>query len=514
MDKNKLFGDFLCTEAELQELTQIKADVLSKNMASTVKQAEKLSLKLFKEKHKQAKQASDVQDAALISKKKAYFETLDVQTDEKGNPLALPKNIINVMTNLTDVCLEGNTEPVFKRLWLDEFSEQIYYGDAMITDFDKSIITNRMSNIFKQSISAQKITDAINEIAFNNKENIVKKYLESLTWDGTSRVDTFFTDFLGAKDSPLYREYARMFLGNAVRRIYEPGCKFDNMIIFAGPQGIGKSTICQKLAVRAEWYCDNLPLGEKDAYDKIRSSWIVNMDEITSLNKKDSATAKNFLTGTFDKHRKAYGTYENTYKRHCVFIGTTNEDKFLKDSTSLTERRFWVVQCSGTRSDGIEAIKRLTPEYVDSLWAEALVLYKSGKINSYISDNVWKDFVSEQKQYKLDSTSELFLFLEDVLDRKYVDFVDDSSLSDQFRAHGAYAGNMVVQNRFSVNAINNLLRQQKIYFSRGYLKMYAELHSEEWEYGVFKQNGKSVRGIIRKNPVEPDNKMSDIFNPS
>jgi len=40
-----------------------------------------------------------------------------------------------------------------------------------------------------------------------------------------------------------------------VRRIKQPGVKFDTMLVLEGAQGAGKSQIAQRLAIRDEWFC-------------------------------------------------------------------------------------------------------------------------------------------------------------------------------------------------------------------------------------------------------------------
>lgn len=77
----------------------------------------------------------------------------------------------------------------------------------------------------------------------------MQDYIEGLTWDGTPRLDTLFIDYLGAEDSLYNRTVCRKAFVAAVARAMLPGCKYDNMLILCGPQGIGKSTLLDKMSL-------------------------------------------------------------------------------------------------------------------------------------------------------------------------------------------------------------------------------------------------------------------------
>ena len=385
------------------------------------------------------KRQQEVEDAARI------WGVFNMTVDEDGRIENVPMNYYNLLSKHTD----------FKIIRLDDFSGQIYYGEDLLNDFDLARINNQISNITGGRLSNRNvISDVIQQIADDNRFNSLTSYLNSLVWDGLTRVPTMFTDFLGASYSDLYSTMSMIWMKAAVMRAYEPGCKFDNIVILSGPQGIGKSNFCERLSVRQEWYCENVQMGDKDGLLLLRNSWIINMDEITSLNKKDAATAKNFITSTSDKFRSPYGRLPMTYKRHCIFIGTTNEDTFLKDTTAVTERRYWVVRCSGTRKDSIDRFEKLTPNVVDQLWAEAVYYYKNPDkidIPMFIPESLWQDFEEDQLQYKVENESELFLFLDEALDRPYCDFKNDSSLKEQYKNPDTTGTPKRLQDKFTKN---------------------------------------------------------------
>lgn len=477
---------FLCTEEEFTQAETLRDELIKNHQVSTYLQAVNRAIDFIKSERKKKKEQEKTE---RIQSKIDMYDAFGITCDDSGKVKNVPENYTSALKN----------HPNFKKFRLEEFSDRIFYGDEEMSDFTLAIVSNMLGNIFEYQVSDAKVYNAAMELANQNRFHVVKEYLESLTWDKKKRIPTMFTDFLGAPDCRLHQAQAVIFMVAAVKRIYEPGCKFDNMIILSGPQGIGKSNFCEKLSVNPEWYTENIMLGDKDGYQQLLTSWIVNMDEITSLNKKDAATAKNFITSTADKFRVSYGRFTKSYPRHCVFIGTTNEEKFLKDSTSLTERRYWPVQCSGSRQDSIDRFNKMTPDYVNQLWAEAMFYYNKGncKIPMYIPEALWKEFIDDQMKYKSDSDSELFDFLSDALNRDYVDFTNDSSLSYQYKNPGTMTGSMKKQDRFSQNAVNILVRENHLYAQRGYLKLYAELHADEWEFKAFKTNGKTVRGLCR-----------------
>lgn len=219
-----------------------------------------------------------------------------------------------------------------------------------------------------------KITDAINIVAGQNAINEVKDFLVRETWDGTKRLDTLLIDYLGAEDNIYTRAVMRKTLIAAVARAIIGGVKFDNMPILTGPQGIGKSTFLAILG--GKWFTDSLTTFEgKDAAEIIQGSWIVEVGELTAMNRQEANSVKQFLSKCDDKYRAAYGRTTNIYPRRCVFIGTSNDEEFLKDTTG--NRRFWPVDV-GTNPATKDVFKDLSKE-VHQIWAEAYAAWQMGE---------------------------------------------------------------------------------------------------------------------------------------
>lgn len=219
----------------------------------------------------------------------------------------------------------------------------------------------------------QLVCDSVVKAADDHKFNPIKTYLKQFTWDGVPRVDTLLIDYLGAEDTPYTRAVTRNTLTAAVRRIYEPGVKFDYMPVLVGKTGIGKSTLWSKLG--GDWFSDSLALDDmrdKTAAEKLQGFWILEIGEMQGARRADVNNVKSFLSRQSDNYRAAYGRYVIEHPRSCIIVGTTNElDGFLKDLTG--NRRFWPVECFG---DHAASVWDLTDDIVGQIWAEAVEINK------------------------------------------------------------------------------------------------------------------------------------------
>jgi predicted P-loop ATPase len=219
----------------------------------------------------------------------------------------------------------------------------------------------------------QYVCDAVVKLADDHRFNPIKEYLEGLRWDRTPRVDTMLVDYLGAEDTPYTRAVTRNTMVACVRRIYEPGVKFDYMLVLVGKTGIGKSTLWAKLA--GDWFSDSLSLDDmrdKTAAEKLQGFWILEIGEMQGARRADVNNVKSFLSRQSDNYRASYGRYVTEHPRSSIIVGTTNElDGFLKDLTG--NRRFWPVKCYQNHQ---RTVWDLDEETVGQIWAEAVQLNK------------------------------------------------------------------------------------------------------------------------------------------
>ena len=218
---------------------------------------------------------------------------------------------------------------------------------------------------------------AVTKVSDDRSYHPIREYLDALPeWDKIPRVDTLLIDYLGAEDNAYVRAVTRKTLCAAVRRVQEPGVKFDTMLVLNGPQGIGKSTLISRLA--GEWFSDSLNLGDtkdKTAAEKLQGYWILEIGELAGLRKAEVETLRSFLSRQNDIYRAAFGRRATPHPRQCIFFGTTNaESGYLRDTTG--NRRFWPVKTPG---GGSKHSWDITAEEIEQIWAEVLVYVKAGE---------------------------------------------------------------------------------------------------------------------------------------
>ena len=96
--------------------------------------------------------------------------------------------------------------------WGDNLSDDVVYMIRRIT-YEK----------FRFDPTDRHARDAAIQICLERQFNPVVDYLAALQWDGKPRIGRWTVDYLGAKDTPLNREFGRLMLIAACRRARAPG---------------------------------------------------------------------------------------------------------------------------------------------------------------------------------------------------------------------------------------------------------------------------------------------------
>lgn len=329
---------------------------------------EKVKLQLAKEREIQA--GDDFDDKLQDDN----WQTL-LELDKNGD---IKESLLNFFTilrhdkRLQEICYNELSCAISVRN--DEILpwEQIKSGWSDSDLASLSIYLDGVYHIF----SPTKLKNALLKASAERSFHPIKEYLEALPeWDGTKRLESLLIDYLGAEDNSYVRAVTRKTLTAAVARVFEPGVKFDTVLVLSGPQGIGKSMIFAKLG--SIWFSDSLTISDmrdKTGAEKLQGFWIMEIGEMNGIKKVEVETVKSFASRQDDKFRVAYGTVVENHPRQCIICGTSNSQHFLRDVTG--NRRFWPVQVTGQCAKHPWDLDKAT---LDQVWAEALSLYNAGE---------------------------------------------------------------------------------------------------------------------------------------
>lgn len=248
------------------------------------------------------------------------------------------------------------------------------FSGKELHDIDITMIKDWFAKTWRFEPADEKIVSAVSVIAYENRYHPVKTWLRALpAWDEAERVDTFLTKYIPCNgDEELRAVVGRRFLVSLVRRIFEPGCQSDQLLVLEGDQGIYKSSAFRAL-VGDEWFSDaSFNVEDKDAVMVIFSKWLIEFGELSTLDRTTAEHTKAFITRRSDRIRAPFDRKAKDYPRQCLFVGSTNKDEYLKDDTG--NRRYWPFKVVSNCE--IDLIRRDR----EQLFAEALYLYECGEV--------------------------------------------------------------------------------------------------------------------------------------
>lgn len=242
------------------------------------------------------------------------------------------------------------------------------------SNFD-SVVKVYFESVLGVAFSSQAMLDGMETFFSERSYNPVMEYMEKAAenWDGRKRINQMLQVYLGAEDIDLVSKIAEMWLVGAVAKVYDPYAKFDYVLDLVGGQGVGKTSLLQKLG--GEWYTDAVTdFANKDNYDIMLKALIVNDDEMVASNRMSFAETKAFISKTSLRFRKPYMKRTEEFAKNFVLARTTNQKEYLKDKTG--ERRFLSVMADISRQK--KHPMEIEPETIEQIWGEAVTIYKAG----------------------------------------------------------------------------------------------------------------------------------------
>ena len=245
-----------------------------------------------------------------------------------------------------------------------------------------------------------------NKADLDIKDVSIRDVLNSLMWDGMPRIRSCLHHFLGADESDYVEEMLKHFLLGAIRRVFHPGSKYEELLCLVGGQGAGKSTFFRFLAIQDEWFSDDLKkLDDDKVFAKLQGHWIIEMSEmLATSNAKSIEEIRSFISRQKETYRTPYETQPKDRLRQCVFGGSSNTLDFLPLDRA-GNRRFLPVMIYPEKAEvHILEDEAASREYLLQVWAEAMTIYRSGEYSMKFSKEIQRQLVEVQKDFMPEDT--------------------------------------------------------------------------------------------------------------
>ena len=243
--------------------------------------------------------------------------------------------------------------------------------------------------------SEKKMTAALSIVANENCYHPIQDVLNGLVWDGTPRIRSCLHHFLGADESDYVEEMLKHFLLGAIRRVFSPGSKYEEMLCLVGGQGAGKSSFFRLLAIRDEWFSDDLKkLDDDRVYLKLQGHWIIETSEMLATSSaKSIEEIRSFISRQKETYRTPYEAQPKDRLRQCVFGGSSNTLDFLPIMIYPENAEVHILE----DEDASRA-------YLLQVWAEAMTIYRSGQYSMKFSKSIQRQLVEVQKDFMPEDT--------------------------------------------------------------------------------------------------------------
>lgn len=310
--------------------------------------------------------------------------------DGKGQPLSTIDNFLLILRN----------DKEFESLRFNQLS----YSPEHIVDGklerwqDKDDSRARFYIEQKYHIhNREKLDDALRILFAEREYHPIKQIIEAVQWDGVSRIQDLFIKWLKCEDTPYIREVTRLVFAGGIHRLYNAGCKFDDVAVLIGThQGEGKSTFARWLAIKDEFFTEVTEIEGQKGIEAIEGAWVCEIAELLAVTKtKEVEAVKSYITKLVDRYRRPFDRRTTDHKRQCVFIGTTNKEQFLTDKTG--NRRWYPVKVNSSGYDLHDHKEEIQADILQA-WAEAKYLYDKRELQPYADRNLLTEIRERQEQ--------------------------------------------------------------------------------------------------------------------
>lgn len=266
-------------------------------------------------------------------------------------------------------------------IWSDtDDAEAMYYLESVYGMYSKEKYMAALRLLFKE-----------------REYNPVKNLIEGIKWDGKKRCQDFLHKWGKCDNTPYVREISRLIFAGGIHRLYYPGCKFDEVPIFMGVQGCGKSTLSRWLAIDDDYHGELKFMEGQQAIEDLSGKWFMEIPEMSAFTKaKDQEAVKAFISRQRDQYRKPYDRNTTEIPRRCVFVASSNSYNVLVDKSG--NRRWHPVEFHGDYEYGFHLydIEDEVREYIRQCWAEAYHFMDKPYMKPFVNSSLSREITEAQ----------------------------------------------------------------------------------------------------------------------
>ena len=152
----------------------------------------------------------------------------------------------------------------------------------------------------------------------------IRDVLNGLVWDGTPRIRSWHPSFPGCRPERLCggNDESISCWGPSAG-CFPPAPNTRKCSAWWAGRGPGKSSFFRLLAIRDEWFSDDLKkLDDDRVYLKLQGHWIIEMSEMLATSSaKSIEEIRSFISRQKETYRTPYEAQPKDRLRQCVFGG-------------------------------------------------------------------------------------------------------------------------------------------------------------------------------------------------
>ncbi len=242
---------------------------------------------------------------------------------------------------------------------------------------------------------------AILKSDFVPKYNPLQNYFENLPkWDGKTDYIGNLANYVYPLDRENFNKHFKKWCVRAVKcALIDRYFNKQAFVLVHKAQNSGKSSFCRFLVPEclSQYLAEDIS-NDKDARILLCKNFIINLDELSSLAKKEINTLKSYFSKDQINERLPYDRKNSILPRICSFIGSTNRDTFLNDDTGSV--RWLCFQITGINWNYRQEFN------VDLLWSQAYALANDESFDAEMTREEIEENEQRNQKYQILSTEQ------------------------------------------------------------------------------------------------------------